>query len=34
MEEIVVIGSLQELKDLTGNQDITDLHRDKYFVLI
>lgn len=27
-EEIVVIGSIQELKDRSGRQDITDLHRD------
>lgn len=25
-EEIVVIGSIQELKDRSGRQDITDLH--------
>jgi isoleucyl-tRNA synthetase len=28
-EEIVCIGSIQELKDLSGEQSITDLHRDK-----
>ncbi|CUM65627.1 uncharacterized protein PRCAT00003275001 [Priceomyces carsonii] len=27
-EEIICIGSLQELKDLTGDQSITDMHRD------
>lgn len=28
MEEIVCIGSIEELKELSGVQDITDLHRD------
>ncbi|KAI0463397.1 isoleucine--tRNA ligase [Komagataella kurtzmanii] len=28
-EEIVCIGSIQELRDLSGNQDITDIHREK-----
>ncbi|KAL6940355.1 isoleucine--tRNA ligase [Hanseniaspora vineae] len=28
-EEIVCIGSVEELKELSGVQDITDLHRDK-----
>ncbi|CDK28469.1 unnamed protein product [Kuraishia capsulata CBS 1993] len=28
MEEIVCIGSIQELKDLSGVQDITDMHRE------
>ncbi|KAK8797539.1 hypothetical protein WA158_005885 [Blastocystis sp. Blastoise] len=27
-EEIVVVGSIQELRDLTGNQDIKDIHRE------
>jgi isoleucyl-tRNA synthetase len=28
-EEIVVVGSIEELKQLTGEQNITDLHKDK-----
>lgn len=28
-KEYIVIGSIQELKDLSGEQNITDLHRDK-----
>jgi isoleucyl-tRNA synthetase len=29
--EVVAIGSVQELKDLSGTtEDITDIHRDKY----
>ncbi|ANZ77281.1 BA75_04608T0 [Komagataella pastoris] len=28
-EEIVCIGSIQELRELSGNQDITDIHREK-----
>eukprot|EP00455_Lapot_gusevi_P000504 TRINITY_DN1022_c0_g1_i5.p1 TRINITY_DN1022_c0_g1~~TRINITY_DN1022_c0_g1_i5.p1 ORF type:complete len:1103 (-),score=421.81 TRINITY_DN1022_c0_g1_i5:126-3374(-) len=28
-EEIVVVGSVDELRELSGVQDITDLHRDK-----
>jgi isoleucyl-tRNA synthetase len=28
LEEIVVIGSIQELRDLSGRQAITDIHRD------
>lgn len=27
-KEVVVVGSIQELKDLSGRDDITDLHRD------
>lgn len=29
LEEIVCIGSIQELRDLSGDQTITDIHRDK-----
>jgi len=29
-EEIVCVGSIAELKELTGRQDITDLHRELY----
>ncbi|GMG33619.1 unnamed protein product [Ambrosiozyma monospora] len=28
-EEVVCVGSIQELRDLTGDQNITDIHRDK-----
>lgn len=28
MEEVVCVGSIQELKDLTGVADVTDLHRE------
>ncbi|KAJ5079141.1 isoleucine--tRNA ligase cytoplasmic [Anaeramoeba ignava] len=28
-DEIVVVGSVKELEDLTGAKDVTDLHRDK-----
>ena len=27
-EEMVVVGSIQELRDLTGDQSITDIHRE------
>lgn len=27
-EEMVCVGSIQELRDLSGNQDITDIHRE------
>ena len=29
LEEILVVGSIQELRDLSGEQHITDIHRDK-----
>lgn len=34
MEEIVCVGSIEELKQLTGVQDIKDLHREVYEVVL
>lgn len=34
MEEIIAVSSIQELRDLSGDQTITDIHRDKIDHLI